>query len=185
MLPAVRHFDFERVALQTDDPHADPVRVLQIAEIEVAFPRRDLAGVVEDRHVEEARGGPPQLGVHDQAMAIAEAEVRKSPQGLAPAERRQHEVRNGLRIVDVRDGGEATQGNDPVGPHQRNQLRHLRLERAEGVPIVVPLAEVIELDPVQTAAPRVAELPPPIDDRPGGAVDVLELVELEARAVGW
>ena len=86
MLPAVRHFDFERVALQTDDPHADPVRLLQIAEIEVAFPRRHLPGVVENRHVEKARGGPPQLGVHDQALAIAEAEVRKSPKGLAAAD---------------------------------------------------------------------------------------------------
>jgi hypothetical protein len=50
---------------------------------------------------------------------------------------------------------------------------------------MVRLAEIIELDAVQPARPRVAQLTPPVEDRLRAAIDVLVLVEFEARSVGW
>src|SRR5262249_58308476 len=65
---------------------ADAVGFLQVPQIEVLEARGDLAGVGDQRHVDERTGGPAVLAAEEQPVAIAEAPRWIPAQRVAAAE---------------------------------------------------------------------------------------------------
>ena len=100
----LRQLDPQRRRERAVEADADAEVVLQAVEARDALrSRRDLAGVVEQRHVEPSRFGiqrhSPDISM---AVAIAEAPAAVAAQRAAAAERRQQEVRHAVVVVERR-----------------------------------------------------------------------------------
>src|SRR5688572_1893054 len=79
------HLDAQRSRRRTVQAEPDAVIALQAVEIQIRPAGRDLAGVVEERGVEEAVDQHPPLGLQQQAVAIAEAPAREPAQTRSSA----------------------------------------------------------------------------------------------------
>src|SRR5829696_7408389 len=69
------------------DAEADAVGDFEIAKGQVAPVGGDLAGVDEQRAVEQPRRLPPVYGAHRQSVAILEPELAEASQLMRPAQR--------------------------------------------------------------------------------------------------
>src|SRR6185295_3701350 len=69
-LGRARELDARHGARQRVNREADPVDLLQPGEVEIRGASRDLAGVEEQRHVDERSGGPAVLTGEQQPVAI-------------------------------------------------------------------------------------------------------------------
>src|SRR5688572_4171268 len=179
VLAAVRGLDTERVSRQSDQTQADSVRLLQTLEVEIPTARRDLARVVEDRHVDKAGWSPAQLGVHDQPVPIPKTEIRIAAHRRAAANRWQEKVRNGATVLMVSDRREASECNHPVRPQDRNELDDFSLQHLKRIQVVVEFTEIVELRTKEPTTARIAQRPTPVERRARRAVEIRETGELE------
>src|SRR2546421_4550670 len=93
-LGGARHFDARHGARERVKREADAVGLLQPGEIEIRRPARDLAGIEEQRHVDEWPGGPTKFAGHQEPVAVAEAPRRVAAQRMASAKVGHQEVRD-------------------------------------------------------------------------------------------
>ncbi len=114
---------------------ADAVGLLQVPQIEVLEARGDLAGVDEQRHVDERTGGPAVLAAEEQPVAIAEAPGRIAAQRVAAAEIRHQEVRHVVSGGGVRRRGGGAKRDHPVLAQDRHELLHFGVDAAEAVAV--------------------------------------------------
>src|SRR4029450_11674782 len=71
-LAAVGQFDPQRRCERTMEARPEAVIVLQSIEVEIRGAGRDLAGIVEERHVQVAVDHDPPLGGGQTAVSVAE-----------------------------------------------------------------------------------------------------------------
>ena len=110
---------------------ADAVGLLKSRRSRSATRARDLAGVDEQRHVDERPGGPAVLAGEEQPVAIAEAPGRIAAQRVAAAEIRHQEVRHVVSGGGRRRRGERAQRDHPVLAQHRHELLHFGVDAAE------------------------------------------------------
>src|SRR4029077_17490223 len=96
---ALRQLDPQRRRQRAVEAEAEPEVALHAMQIQIASRGRDLADVVEERHLEEPVGVRAPLALQEQAVQVAEAPARIRAQIGAAAEGRHHEERNLLAAL--------------------------------------------------------------------------------------
>ena len=102
---AAADVDAEHSGVAGVNSESDPVRRLQVTEIQIAESRRHLAGVVEESAIERAEYPPAIFGIEQQKVSIAEPVVLVPTQRAAASQRRQQVEGNDavLRCVGCGD----------------------------------------------------------------------------------
>src|SRR4051812_35381187 len=99
----LRDIDPQRRRQRTMESNSNPDITLQAFEAQIVPPRRDLAGVVEERHIHgHPVRDPAEFPRHQQAVTIAKPPAWIPAQRTAASERGQQEVWDRVVVIQRR-----------------------------------------------------------------------------------